>query len=247
MSTIFSGPKYYIPFAPVIDGVVLTQQPVNTAGQANKPFILGTNKDEGLLFVSDKPISTEAYTLSVVNLFGRDFQKVLNQYPFNTPDENIKTWSQVQTDGLLRCSSRYVAANAGAPVFIYSFHHAPSFKVWGGPRCNRDGNVCHGAELPFVFHTAEQLGAKFTTDEQALSDTVSDYWVSFVKHLDPNADSRHTPNRTVWPRFTGQAKNYLVFGPSKVSVHNDPFREICGFWDEIGYNKTEPWPFVPLK
>jgi len=247
MSTIFSGSKYYIPFEPLIDGVVLTQQPVNTAGQASKPFILGTNKDEGLLFVSDKPISTEAYTLSVANLFGRDFQKVLNQYPFKTPDENIRTWSQVQTDGLLRCSSRYVAANAGAPVFIYSFHHAPSFKVWGGPVCNRDGNVCHGAELPFVFHSAEQLGAKFTTDEQVLADTVIDYWVSFVKHLDPNTDSRHAPNRTVWPRFTGQAKNYLVVGPSKVSVHHDPFREICGFWDEIGYNKTEPWPFVPLK
>jgi carboxylesterase type B len=247
MSAIFSGPKYYLPFTPLIDGVVLNQQPVGALGQASKPFILGTNKDEGSLFVSDKPISTDAYTLSVANLFGRDFQKVLNQYPVKTPDENIKTWAQVQTDGLLRCSSRSVATNADAPVFIYAFNHTPSFKVWGGPECNRDGTVCHGAELPFVFHSAEQLGAKFSTQEQALSHTVIDYWVSFVKHLDPSADLSKAPNRTVWPRFTEQAKNYLVFGQSKVSVQSDPFREICDFWDDVGYNKTDPWPFVPLK
>jgi prepilin-type processing-associated H-X9-DG protein len=50
---------------------------------------------------------------------------------------------------------------------LYQFNHVPSFDAWGNYTfC--DGHVCHGIELPFVFHAAAPY-YKFTPAEDDLS------------------------------------------------------------------------------
>ena len=44
----------------------------------------------------------------------------------------------------------------------------------------------HGAELPYVFHTCELTGCKYTPEERELADTVSEYWGNFVNTGNPN-------------------------------------------------------------
>jgi carboxylesterase type B len=241
MSTVFSGAKFYLPFAPVIDGTVITQQPMagRPAGGVAKPVILGTNKDEAVLFVGGRTLAAPQYAAWAASLFGADFQKVMARYPAQG-DSGL--WADLQTDNFFTCSNRHLAAAVTAPLYAYWFDHQPSFPVWGGPTCRATGVVCHGDELPFVFHTAEKIGGHFTAPEETLSKRMMAYWTNFARSLDPNgvpndgADS--LPN---WPRYAAERQNYLSLNTASVAPVDFPGSKACGFWDDIGYELTAPW------
>ena len=241
MSTVFSGAKYYLPYTPAIDGELLTRQPTVAAseGEQDKPILIGTNKNEAVLFVGGRAISPADYSAWAASLFGLDFQKVIAKYPAKSDSNNSALWARVQTDNFLLCSSRYIATHAKASVYTYLFDHQPSFKVWGGAECQTDNNVCHGAELPFVFHTANKIGGKFTQQEEALSESIMNYWTDFAKTLNPNGNLAATQPQ--WPKFAGDKKNYLALNVPASTVQNDPYRGTCEFWDGVGYNLVEPW------
>jgi carboxylesterase type B len=242
ISTVFSGAKYYLPFAPVIDGAVLTRQPIvgGAEGATRKPMLIGTNKNDALIFVEGQSTSPAGYSAWAASLFGTAFQKVVAKYPARENSSNTALWARVETDDFLLCSTRYLSARVKGRAYVYRFDHQPSFKVWGGAECRQDGNVCHGDELPFVFHTADKIGGGFTAEEAKLSDQIMDYWTNFATDLDPNGRSA-TKAASRWPRFSAPAKGYLMLNTPAVSVQPDPFRETCKFWDGIGYNLTEPW------
>lgn len=240
MSTVFSGAKFYLPFAPAIDGELLTRQPTVavTEGKHDKPILIGTNKNEAVLFVDGRSITPQDYAAWSASLFGLEFQKTVARYPAQNNNSNSALWALVQTDDFLLCSSRYLAKNSSAPVYAYLFNHQPSFKVWGGPDCQTDDNVCHGAELPFVFHSADKIGGQFTEQEAVLSALMVDYWTNFAKILNPNGNTAITPQ---WPEFKHNKKDYLALNTPKPAVQNDPYQDTCEFWDGIGYNLVEPW------
>ena len=54
MDSVFSGTQYYIAFSPTIDGTVLNRQRCAATKCVRKPILLGTNKDEGLLFTEGR-------------------------------------------------------------------------------------------------------------------------------------------------------------------------------------------------
>jgi carboxylesterase type B len=240
MSSVFSGTQYYIPLGPTLDGKVITRQPAAGAASnaSRKPVLIGTNKDESILFVEGRTFPPSEYATDVASLFGLAFQKVIAKYPAQANSTNEDVWGRVQTEYFLQCSTRQLATRARAPVYAYLFNHQPSFKVWGQSTCRKDGNVCHGDELPFVFHNADKIGGAFTADEAKLSDAMMRYWTNFATHLDPNGD---TTSGTQWPRFRASAKRYLALNVPSVSVANDPYAKDCAFWDRVGYELMNPW------
>lgn len=242
MSNVFSGTSFYIPFGPAIDGTLLTRQPIDGAadGADTKPVLLGTNRNEGVLFVRSEQMSTAGYASRVASLFGRSFEKVLSRYPRRDDGNNGSSWAAVQGQALVVCSTRHVAAKAKT-AYLYAFNKEPSFAVWGGPACQRDGNVCHGAELPFVFGNADKIGGRFTADEAEVSSRVMGYWTNFAAHLDPNGPSP-VAAAPRWPRFGEPAKDYLMLDAPTIAVQSDPYRDTCEFWDGIGYKIIDPWP-----
>lgn len=242
MSNVFSGTSFYIPFGPAIDGTLLTRQPIDGAadGADTKPVLLGANRNEGALFVRSEQMSIADYAGRVASLFGRSFEKVLARYPRRGDGNNGSSWAEVQGHALVVCSTRHVAAKAKT-AYLYAFNQEPSFAVWGGPACRRDGNVCHGAELPFVFGNADKIGGRFTADEAKLSSRVMDYWTNFAAHLDPNGPSPAAA-APLWPRFGEPTKDYLMLDAPTIAVQPDPYRDTCEFWDGIGYKITDPWP-----
>jgi len=240
MSNVFSGTQYYIPLGPTLDGNVLTRQPATGASdfRSRKPVLIGTNKDESILFVEGRTFPPSEYATDVASLFGLAFQKVIARFPAKANSTNEDVWGRVQTEYFLTCSTRQLAARARAPVYAYVFNHQPSFKVWGQAACRKDGNVCHGDELPFVFHSADKIGGQFTADEKVLSDTMMRHWANFATYLDPNGE---TKSGTQWPLFRANAKRYLALNTPNVSVANDPHAMDCAFWDRIGYELMNPW------
>lgn len=242
ISTVFSGTPYYIPFGPAIDGTVLTRQPSAGAADAasRKPVLVGTNKNEAVLFVEGRSFSPADYAAQTASLFGTPFQTVIARYPARNDSNNRQPWATVQTEYFLICSTRHLAANAKGPVYAYLFNHQPSFKVWGGADCRQDGNVCHGDELPFVFHTADKIKGRFTADEAKLSQAIMRYWTNFATYLDPNG-APATKSAVRWPQFSARAMQYLSLNVPALSVSADPYRQACAFWDGIGYDLTSPW------
>src|SRR5205085_9540783 len=86
-------------FAPIVDGWVIADDPgaVFEAGrQANVPLLVGTNADEGSIFVLTAPVNTvEAYRITVRRLYGAHADAVQTLYPVNHAADGRRALSQI--------------------------------------------------------------------------------------------------------------------------------------------------------
>lgn len=215
------------------------------------PMMLGTNQDEGTLFIALMKqaqgwpsIPGYLYPLVLGKLFdSATTQQIPNYSRYACAPAALdcsQQLSNVFTDYVFSCPNRYLAVKtartATAPnLYAYSFTQVSSFNFWSGVAdCN--GKVCHGDELPYVFNTPSAVCKedKFTTAEQGLSKSMGGYWTSF--------DKNHAPAGNVpWSPF-GSAKNTLQLAVNPKNTI-DPFRALanCDFWDSVGYEGSTAW------
>jgi len=236
---LLHGIRDMLVWSPVIDGEVLTRQPVQTApeGGLSKPVILGTNANEGLLFVEVaksglgwKRVSDLDYRI-VVDFFFRDQKirkKIYEKYP---PDghDNTMLVSKVFSEYLFTCPNLYAASKGSQETWSYIFDHVPSFNMRPNTPACAD-HACHTAELPFVFHTARNRGYEFTPEENTLSNLMVGYWTDFAKNLNPDGGAN------AWPEFDPGSLNLVFVTPVKDIQTKPDTTSDCAFWDGIGYN-----------
>ncbi|MDG3004908.1 carboxylesterase/lipase family protein [Paludisphaera mucosa] len=210
---------------PTFDGEVLPgdQYELYRKGEFHDtPVLIGTNSDEGALFVRPGRSTTpEAFAALVRAGYGEHAEAILAAYPHATPDEAFRA-----TKGLFRDAAfawhvwtwaRLQAEKGAGPAFVYYFDHRT-------PR-SPDG-ASHAAEIPYVFRNLGNLGivADFLSgdprpEDRAASDLMSAYWVQFAKAGDPNRDGL-----PAWPAFTAAAPQVMTFdaAPSARPVPNLP-------------------------
>ena len=95
--------------------------------------------------------------------------------------------------------------------------------------------MCHGDELPYVFHSATDILQMFTPAEDARSRAIADYWGAFSRSAhDPNPPGASRPR---WAAFGG-SRNYLVLDTPISSAVDPPHH--CDLWDEVGYLLVNP-------
>ena len=128
------------PKAPVIDGVEVVAEPALLAAQGkvyDVPVMLGTNRDEGTLFVPVKADATDAnFTYWINRTFNaRDaalLNTVYNPSKYNaTKDASAAFWAlaAILGDGLMTCPARRSAhilgqdPNRTSGTFRYFFQH----------------------------------------------------------------------------------------------------------------------------
>ena len=236
---LFHGVGDMLVWAPVIDGQVLTRQPVEAAadGKLTKPVIISTNTNEALLFVERaksglgwKTVSPFDYRLTMDFIF-RDHElreKIYGKYPPVSGDITALI-SKVLTEYLFTCPSLDAASHASQETWSYLFDHVPSFNVWPMVPACADA-VCHAAELSFVFHTPEGRKGKFTPRENGLSNLMIGYWTGFAKSLHPAGGTYP------WPEFGPGSLNIVFVTPVDYITAKPDTAPDCGFWDGIGYN-----------
>lgn len=241
LKKVFNSLTFFVPFGPVIDQQLIMAQPMQAArGYDDKPILLGSNLTDAKLFVGDKPISNVDMIVFAARAFGLDYQRVLQTYPIENATANVQTWTMVQTQYLMTCAAKEMASRVRSPAYLYRFDHTPSFPVWGGPMCDKPGTVCHGAELPFVFHTAGMIGGRFTKQESTLAQAMVDYWTNFAKYLNPNGPVDVAGGLVTWPATKPGAESFLSLRlPTPVSQSSAT--EPCALWRSIGYDLVEPW------
>jgi len=226
-------------FSVVVDGPggFLPDQPralFDSGDIAKVPYILGSNNDEGTLFLlnSTTPLSTEAdYEAALKARFGADTDKVLALYPAsNFSGDYTAALARVIGDSGLVCGthdSARRAVKAGAHVFMYNFN-----VPW--------------ALLPTVLHAshASEIGHVFGNPylpmpdpgSVEVSDVMNAFWAQFAKTGDPNFAGA----KATWPVFAPDANDddeRIQFDPGLETIQN--FRKTeCAFWRGL-YDKAE--------
>jgi para-nitrobenzyl esterase len=136
-----AGPGSRQPFRPVVDGVGLPLAPLESArlGRfADVPIILGTNRDEGGLMVSEPWFPSIEADLA-------------ERAPAGSAIRELAVAHLTETEYLLP-TIRFAEAlaDSGAAVWNYIFAWAPQ----------HEGNqgACHSIEIPFVFDNLDRPG-----------------------------------------------------------------------------------------
>ncbi len=241
---VFHGIKDLLAWAPVVDGEVITEQPIEAIsnGKLTKPLVIGTNRNEGLLFIEKAKAAFKRETISkldyklMVDFIFRDRKIAKKLYEIYPPSDSDNTFivSKVITDYLFTCPSLFSASHCSPSTWSYQFDHVSSFNIWPQAKGCKD-YVCHGDELPYVFHSAANRGHKFTPDEDKLSNLMVGYWTNFAKTLNPN------PSDINWSQFEPNAMNLILLTPESAIEAKADLNANCEFWDSVGYELRESW------
>jgi len=252
-------------FVPVVDGWVLLEEPgatVASGKQHGVPLLIGSNSEEGNLFVFGADItgglrkmSIEEYQGKARQYFGQYTDEVLAMFPVYQQPDIQKQLSRIFTifdfTSVARFASRSQAGK-GQNVYLYQFSKTPPLTLTGflGP--------CHGSELPFVFGTLvkgkmpdgvrdsiskllmsgivrdikKTLVFKYDRSDLRLSGDMIGYWTRFAKTGDPNGEGA-----AAWPRYeTATDKNIELGVP--ITVKEGLERQACDLADRFyGYVK----------
>ena len=181
-----------------VDGDALPDTPdARTAsGSFNQvPVLLGTNADEGVIFVASLAIPGDvAYSAYVHGAFpGSKGDAVLAQYPSASYPSAKAALAALVTDLVFACPARKKArdlAKEVANVYLYQFTEVPSYAAALGL------GAFHGSEIDSVFGTLRDRTAGMATAEEiTLSDAMLGYWSRFAKSGDPNGGD------VAWPKY----------------------------------------------
>nr|XP_046235639.1 cAMP-regulated D2 protein [Scatophagus argus] len=237
-------------WGPYIDGELIKEQAVTAFQkghwQKEKPVLLGTTSEEGVIFVYGvfkKPVSAVESTVYITAIFKQHALRILHKYlPLYRAADRRDMLAQIVTDYVFLCPSRRSAragTEAGSGMWMYVFDHVASdHRVWSGLTfCYQ--HVCHGAELPFLFDSASLANFTLSPPEKLLSNRMLCYWGAFAHTGDPSSRAQQTTfcreqRLPAWPRYSDNSgwlvMNLTVRSHAQVGTRN----HICDFWDKLG-------------
>ncbi len=182
--------------------------------RAFKPIAFGVNADEGALLVArayasrPRDFTPWAYRGFLALRFGLRSAAIVRN-PRYAPSAQVPSpyWSaagaayaNLMTDYVFACGNLSAAnaalAQASQPAFGYLFAEPPFADLYGRPpatvpdfgACAPGGakpNVCHGAELPYVFDTLDVLATatdRPRASDQSLAQAMNAAWFAFAEN-----------------------------------------------------------------
>ena len=214
-------------YAPIIDGWAIPDDPGDmfTAGkQYSVPLLIGTNADEGTLFVPQMPVQHVAgYQWMVRSLYSDKADEMLKLVPCDDDQQVKAALGRLSTIQSFVSPARMAAkamSRKQAKTFLYHFTRvAPAL-------AKRGLGATHTAELPYVFGTLP-TGPAYEEQDRRLAATIGAYWVQFAKTGDPNV--KGLPQ---WPAYDAAGDQYLELG-DKVQAGHGLYREACDLLEHV--------------
>uniref|UniRef100_A0A668AU11 Uncharacterized LOC115361059 n=1 Tax=Myripristis murdjan TaxID=586833 RepID=A0A668AU11_9TELE len=228
LMTLVHNQMLHFPVA--VDGQFITK-PVDelfrNAELLKIPFITGVNNDEGGWLLPSflaPPNWTEGMdreevlnTLAVFCPFELMKELAADEY-LGTSEDRVKNrdgFTELLGDLVFTIPAIKTAnahRDAGAPVYLYEYQHAPKAMQERRPSFVRSD---HGDEifsvLGFCFTTTHvNLGGLCTKEDKQLSNIMMSYWGNFARTGSPNGDGL-----VQWPQY-GAEGDYLVIGTEQV-------------------------------
>jgi len=155
-------------FSPCADGELVPRPIVEAAAENPVPLVVGTTRDEMLLFTSFDPAMADVdearLRAHVAHRFGEGAQVALDRYRAARPGAtNGQLISHVQTDEVFRRPAQALAEarhHAGTPTWMYWF-------TWASPAFGGVLGSCHAVDVPFLFRNLERNGVPAFTGDGA--------------------------------------------------------------------------------
>ncbi|BCR98192.1 uncharacterized protein AKAW2_31511S [Aspergillus luchuensis] len=208
-------PLWY--FLPVIDGAVVQDQLSRLFDQGKTvkiPVLVGDDTNEGSTFAynaSDASDMSRFLNANYPGLSSASLAAIGDAYPRMRPVADHAAYfpsaSAAYGDAAFTCPGNRIAASMA--------DHLPSGRVWSYRYNVRAPQlVDEGLGVPHIFELSAIFGVGFAGNSEITSynginanavATVMDYWISFVKALDPNPRRRsQAPRWEAWKPGLGQ-------------------------------------------
>jgi len=173
-----------------------------TGQQNDVPLLMGWNQED---LVAGPPVSAANYTALINKQYGVDAEKILAVYPATNDAVAAKSQKEMSRDQSFAIQ-QYVwsAAQLGSgksPVYLYNFNR----QLPGYTAATAYG-AFHTAEVAYAYNNLKFVDRPFTAVDHQLSNSMSDYWVNFIKAGNPNGS-----NLPTWNQYDTNNNWVLVF------------------------------------
>ena len=243
-----------VAWSPTVGTAYLPLRPLEAFQSGNVvdvPFMIGTTANETVIFVYEvfntSPgqylnLSLIEYEIVAALLVGPVFAfESTSIYPYPTPlPTDFKMFSSaLLTDGLFLCPTRNAteALQAAQPfrrskAYHWQYSHvlAESPALWQSNFTECDEVVCHGSDLPELFHPLRPNLANFTAEEDALAKTMQRYIANFAATGAPGDGGVGVE----WPTYdavTRRTLNYETAANGGVTIIEQLRAGPCNWWD----------------
>lgn len=232
-------------FSPVVDGLVLPAHPFDPTApaiSADKPLIVGWNRDEIVffhMFSGEKSVFAldEAGLIQRIGgIFGDSASKLLSAYRRSRPDASpsdiaIAIESAAFAGAGAIAIAERKARQARAPVFMYMMTDHINATV---PGANYQVGAMHAMDIRLKFDNlapAEARMKSLTPEEYADHDlaakNMSRMWAGFARTSQPVA-----PGQPTWPAYDLQTRATMMIS-ARCHVASDPYPGEREVWAEI--------------
>jgi carboxylesterase type B len=237
--------EFFEPIGPWIDGDEVKREPMESAHRGeflNIPIMIGTLSEETRIYVywvCRKKMSRDTFFAVLFLTNPLKVHEVMSKYSSMDTTDFRDVLVELSTDFIFTCTARNVTRSLQklghtAGMYTYIYNHALSFQGWKNfSFCQ--GHVCHGSELPFLFHTPHLAGFNMTSEEEKLSSELIHYWTNFAYTSNPN-EGPHAVDIN-WPAYhSNQIQEwYMHFQTPNNEVLTQYRKGYCQFWNNIGY------------
>ncbi len=210
-------------WAPAYGTKLLPEKPISalTDGHFHHvPIIIGTNEDEGRLFVGlsydffGHAITAEQYGGLLQKAFGPGADRISLAYPLKDYATPSLAWSRIATDRSWTCPTLTggdLLLAPQVPVYSYEFADADAPSMFPFPQDFPPG-ATHAAELQYLFNMGG-APSRLNPDQEKLAQTMIRYWTNFARAGNPNG--KGAPR---WERFDNPTKTQSL-APKQGGIH----------------------------
>ncbi len=190
--------------------------------------IVGSNADEGTIFVGEKvPDTVEKFTQYARKKFGDMAEKFLQAYPVADDTDVRKTYVDSLGDDWFTWHMR-TWARSMKHVETTAFHYYFT-RVQPNPKTKQYG-AYHGAEIIYVMGNFHLASFEQEAADRRLADAMSTYWTNFARTGNPNGVG--VPE---WPPYEQETESYMELGDT-IGAKTHLLKNKLDFFDE--YNKS---------
>ena len=210
-------------FSPCHDGSFVPEPILDAAARHPAPLVVGTTRDEMLLFTTFNPamatLDDDGLLALAVERLGERAVEAIDRYGRHRRGAAaLAIASAIQTDDVFRVPARRLVearVASGVASWMYWF-------TWASPAFHGRLGSCHAMDIPFVFNNLHRRGvAQFTgegTDRQAVADAYSASLLALATTGEPG-----------WDRYDLDRRTTMVFDVDGAPVH-DPEPELRELW-----------------